>query len=319
LKIRSFLGRLFANWPAKILSITIAVLLFVFNRMNNLTENSLEVPLTVILPKGYAIAAPYQEKVRFTIKGDDQESISQIAPDNFWAYIDLSEYSKEGDIKVPVRYTRKGPALSSNVFVDKVEPAYIQVGLEREMIRAVSVKPDLKGKLKDGYSLEKYALIPAVIQVKGPRSRVESLDRVITEGIDLTNRSSDFTLKVNILLLDPFLSFAEEKNIEFQAEIREIVEIKQFIQLPIKTLNINPALAWENDDLNGQITLRGPKIFMDALKTEDIELTVDCGGLRDAGEYRLRVSPSVPPGLEIRNFEPEQAQIILKKAEKKKE
>jgi len=311
LKIRSLLGSVVNNWPAKILAFTVAVLLFVFNRMNNLRERDVEVFLDVILPKGYAIAAPYQEKVSVTVKGDDEDSIAEITPDDFWAFVDLSDYSREDEITLPVRYTRRGPALSATVFVDRVEPTEVQISLERELTRTIPVKPVFKGVPQNGYTLNRYTMNPATVRLKGPRSRIEALKGILTEEIDLAGRRSDFTLKVKVMKQDPFISISTEKVVEFQGVIREIIMNREYVGVPITAINLPPYLTWDSEDLVSSISLEGPKLFLEALKIDDIRMDIDLERVRTPGGYTFEIMPAVPPGLVIRDFSPNKIKIVV--------
>ena len=311
MKIRSLLGSVVSNWPAKILAFTVAVLLFVFNRTNNLRERDVEVLLDIILPKGYAVAAPYQEKVSVTVKGDDEESIAKIAPDDFWAFVDLSEYAREDEITLPVRYTRRGPALSATVFVDRVEPTEVQISLERELTRTIPVKPLFKGVPQNGYTLNRYTMNPATVRLKGPRSRIEALKGIMTEEIDLAGRRNDFTLKVKVVKQDPFISIASQQVLEFQGVIREIIMNREYVGVPITAINLPAHLTWDSEDLVSSISLEGPKLFLEALQIDDIRMDIDLERARTPGEYTFEIMPAVPPGLIIRDFSPNRIRIFV--------
>jgi YbbR domain-containing protein len=122
LKIKLLFERLVSHWPAKVLSLTAAVLLFVFNRASNLVEQDFELPLEVVVPEMLAVAAPFQQRVSITVRSEDEEAISDISSGDFRAYVDLTDFRSEGAYRVPVRYTRTGFALNSAAFVDRVEP-----------------------------------------------------------------------------------------------------------------------------------------------------------------------------------------------------
>ncbi len=279
--------------------------------MNNLKERDVEVLLDVILPKGYAIAAPYQEKVSVKIKGDDEESISKITAEDFWAFVDLSEYAREDEITLPVRYTRKGPALSSSVFVDSVQPTEVQISLERELTRTIPIRPVFKGMPQQGYTLNRYSMNPATVNLKGPRSRIEALKGILTEEIDLSGRRSDFSLKVKVVKQDPFIEISSQEIVEFQGIIKEIIMQREYVGVPITAVNLPSYLTWDSQDLVSSISLEGPKLFLEALQIEDIRMNIDLERVRSPGEYTFDVIPAVPPGLVIRGYSPERIKIIV--------
>ena len=311
MRIKSIASGLIANWPSKILALTAAVLMFVFNRMNNLRERELEVPLEVILPRGFVVAAPYPEMVIIAIRGDDEGDILSVAAEEFWVFVDLSDLTTEGEYQLPVRYTRRGSAIDSTVFVARVEPTEISVTVEDELTKILPVKPVLKGSPKYGYILSRFVVTPNVVNLRGPRTRIESVTQVTTDQIDLTGRESDFAQRINLVLHEPFVTIESESSVEFQAIVEKVVTIKEFTDLRIEGLNLDESLKWDEAKDSGAITVQGSLIQLEAVSQNDIRLAVDFGEINEPGQYSLAVATVVPAGLSVRRFEPSEIQVEL--------
>ncbi len=63
---RDFLGRVLADWPAKVLSLCAALLLFFFYQLNRLENRPLSVPLEVKVGADFVPASQYPRSVRVT-------------------------------------------------------------------------------------------------------------------------------------------------------------------------------------------------------------------------------------------------------------
>ncbi len=311
MKIKELVDRLLANWPPKVLSIAAAILLLVFNRMNNLQEINVEVPLEVILPEGFAISTPYQDKVSITVKGQDAEVISRIRPADYRVFTDLSEISQEGEALSSVRYTRRGPALSSDVFIKQVEPTEVSIMLEKEIRKVLSVQPKLRGTPAPGYTLAGYEIYPAMIELKGPRSKIEAISRLSTGEIEISGKSNNFTVRIKLQQLDPLIHVLGDTSVEFNGNIEEIIVTRMFTDIPIKGLNMNPSLEWLEDTSPGRITLQGPQLLMEGLDTGDILMAADLTGINMPGEYVVPVNTTVPSRMEIREYGPKAITITL--------
>lgn len=306
MKIRDLLERIMVNWPPKVLSVAAAILLLVFNRMNNLQERALEIPLEVILPDGFAIAAPFQEEISISIKGENEQSLEGIRSEDFRVYADLSEIAAEGEFDVPVRYTRKGSALTVDAYVDRVEPVSVKFVLEREVTKELSVQPTLRGSPAEGYTLAEYTLTPGTVRISGPKSRADAIDKIVTKEIDLSGKTSDFAVKTTLDFDEPRVAVEGSQSIEFRASIKEIVVTRLFADVPITASNLADALQWEGEEALGSMTLMGPQLLMDDLREEDILLSISFAGIERPGDYRLTVRPAAPPRLSIRSFQPEE-------------
>ena len=68
--IRKTIDALLADWPAKILSLAAAVLLFFFQSVNRLEERPLSVPLTIIANDDFVPASAYPRTVRLVPRGE---------------------------------------------------------------------------------------------------------------------------------------------------------------------------------------------------------------------------------------------------------
>ena len=110
---------------------------------------------------------------------------------------------------------------------------------------------------------------------------------------------------------DPFLTVTSSREIEFQGNIEEIILREEFKEIPVEVVNLDESLYWVNTQLSFDLVLEGPKIFMEVLDIEDLKMIVDMSDAMVPGEHIMNVVPTVPPGIIIRDFEPDQVTVIL--------
>jgi hypothetical protein len=78
---RKLLIKVVENWPVKVLSIALAIILFVFHRMSVLEDRFFSVPLKVETAGTLIPASPYPRMVRVSLRGD-ANSIYPILEDD---------------------------------------------------------------------------------------------------------------------------------------------------------------------------------------------------------------------------------------------
>ncbi len=100
-----FLNWLVFDWPVKIISLLVAVLLFFFVQLISVEHRSFQVPLTVVGNDSLVIDTAYPEMVDVEITGD-QADVFSVYPEDISAFIDISGITEEGTVTVPVRITR---------------------------------------------------------------------------------------------------------------------------------------------------------------------------------------------------------------------
>jgi YbbR domain-containing protein len=122
------IDRLAANWPAKVISVALALILVVFYRMNTSSTRSFSVPLQLIEPNSLKVInySPKNIKVDFW---SEEYIINSIADSDIEAYIDLSNYQFAGRYNVPVKTLKKGTARDVEPLEIKVNPLEVVVEL----------------------------------------------------------------------------------------------------------------------------------------------------------------------------------------------
>jgi len=78
----------------------------------------------------------------------------------------------------------------------RVDPATIRLTIEPSVRRSVPVKPELTGRVAQGYEVYQIDIQPPLVEIEGPKSQVNAIDAVRTESIDLDGKVSDFTTHV---------------------------------------------------------------------------------------------------------------------------
>ena len=229
MKVSSVLTRLFSNWPARIISLTVAIILYLFYRVNTLDERFFSVKLVLKLPQGYTVAAAYPISARITLRGDE-ETIYSIFEEDIVAFVDLEKHHSEGIYKAPVKIEKRGTALNSESLEIKVEPTEIAFSLEKEGKKSLNVVPRFKGQPALGFELIEYSLEPSSIEVKGPLSQVENIANIATEEIDLTGKSEDFTHRTRLIIIDLLITTVGDPFVEFYGVIERKVGSEKLLR-----------------------------------------------------------------------------------------
>ena len=319
LKIRSLFSRFIAHWPAKILALTVALIFFVINRIGNLEERGIEVPMEVLVPAGFVISAPYQEKISFIVKGDRGDAVSEITAEDYHAYVDLSQITRAGQYTMPVQYTRRGTALNSSVFIDSIEPAQASIAIEEKLSKEVTIRADMKGAPRIGYVMTRYGISPERVSISGPSSRIEGIDEITTGPIILSGKSESFTTNVTLLVPDPFIKIDNAEFVEFQSVIREERVQREFADVPVIAINLGSAFVLENEEWLGTMTVEGPRIYLDDVDSLLLQMSVDLSGIGGAGVFQMPVSVSTPPRLAIIDYLPREISVLVRRAPREEE
>ncbi|MDA8424728.1 MAG: CdaR family protein [Treponema sp.] len=307
---KGFWARMTANWPAKVLSLAAALLLFFFYRLNRLEDRYISAPLSVIMNDEFVPSSQIPRTVRITLRGDSN-SLFKIQDDDLRASLDLSQFHGEGVFRAPVHIEQRDTALGVDPLMIQVEPAEVAVNLERKLTRTVPVTPTFRGFLDPGYELVSFDITPPEVEITGPASAVNRSSDVSTDFIELTGRNSDFDVAVRLVKKDSLISLTGPDTVDFRAVVQKSLAVRTFEGLDIVPTGLADSLSVVSVMPKGIVTVRSSTSDISGFQPAPGVLSLDCSSVRGPGTYTLTVVASVPDGYTLERYEPKTVTVVV--------
>ncbi|HEX6719049.1 MAG TPA: CdaR family protein [Pyrinomonadaceae bacterium] len=273
-RAEKLLRRIFVeDWSLKLLSLAIAIVLWLLvTGQNQPVTAHVNVQLNFIRPQSLEISNDPPRTVDVMLTGS-RNKLDDLTSLDLVATVDISD-QRAGE-RVLRLADKAQITLPQGIKVDGFQPSAIPIRLEEILERQVSVDPKLEGKPADGY--EVYALNPNKnsVTVRGPASRVNTLQKIPTESIYVTGRNETFTgSNVALDVPDPKIDLLDPMvNVEVEIGERRIE--KTFSGVPVSNAQggkVQPATT--------SVTLLGIASFLDSLKPEEIKIVLDGSDLK---------------------------------------
>ena len=312
MKLDRFFKLMFADWPAKVLSLAVALLLTLFFNLTRLEQRTINIPLTVSLNDEMAPSSQYPRMVRVILRGE-RDVIYSIREDEVSASLDLAEYKNEGVFKAPIRLEKRGNALTADPLEIHPEPSEIAIGLERRMTKKVPVTPSFKGFLESGFELTTFDLVPTEVTISGPAGLVARTTEVSTDTIELSGKKSDFTANVRLLKKESLLSLDGKESVVFSAKVRKSLDIKNFVNIKIYPQGLSASLEITDILPTGNVRMHIPEEAMGNFDQNAL-LSIDLSTIVKPGTYMVDVAVLAPEGAVVETFEPQTLTISLRSA-----
>lgn len=251
------------NLPAKILALLGAIVLwfFVMNDENPSVNSTFTVPIyTINEPEGYTVRLSTRD-VTLKVKAP-RASFTATKTDDFKAYVDLTD-AVEGTNKLRVR-----TVVPQGFEVVDVSDETIDVVMESLVERDLSVDIHVTGNTGAHSVLEKIVPEKSHINISGPRSNVERVNRVVGY-LNLANNTADFGVKVKLTPVDVDGNIVDSVTLSSQ-EISVTAKILSGVDK--KMVPIKPAYSGipEQGFEVGEATAQPDKVEITA-KTEVLE------------------------------------------------
>jgi YbbR domain-containing protein len=311
LNVRKIILSLADNWPAKVLSVALALILFVFHEMSTLTTRTIIVPMTVETNSALAPGSAYPRNVRVRLRGES-EGVKAISDSDVEAYLDFSSRESEGQYRAPVQIRRKGTALVPEPLEITVNPLEISVTLDKRINKTLPLAASIQGNPADGFELVSYSVSPDEIAVSGPLRIMEAINDIKTDPIDLEGRTNDFSVMVNIANPNPLLlSIRGDAYAEFRCVIRPSVPVRNIDNIAINVTGLDSRLECDPGGRTGNVRLEAVQSLLDNFTVEPGFLSVDCSGITEPGTYTLPVNVDLPDGFILIKYEPEEVGVTI--------
>ncbi len=309
LEFNTLVKKIFYNWHVKILSVSAAVLLFAFNRMVNLDENRLTVPLDIRLGEGMSISSPLpRDTVNVTIRGDKELQIGNIGENDIEVFADLSQLMVEDTFTIKLQYLKKGIAATLDPVSVFIDPQEMRISLEKTKQRSVPIEASIKAGPPDDYDYT-YTITPSHTVITGPRSRVDLIEFVKTEGIDLSGKTENFSLPVKLVQPDSLVFVKDAGLAEFYCIINQVI-VEKTLDARIRLVNLHPRLNILSAlPSGGSLVLKISPQDLDSMDKDNVFLVLDCSNIKASGKYTIATKPVVPEGIVVVRYSPEEITI----------
>ncbi|MFP4644282.1 MAG: YbbR-like domain-containing protein [Spirochaetales bacterium] len=314
MEISRFLGKNAGNWSIKILALGAAVLLFFYNQIIGLEEETYSVPLQVEAADGLSPASDLPDSVRVTVRGSE-ESISAVSASMLSARVDATRYTEPGRYTVPVDASIQENEVDSLAVDLQVEPAAYTIELDRTARTTVEVNPAIRGFPARGFELARSFVSPQRVEIEGPERHVSSRSTIGTEEIDISARTEPFTTEVALRPPNDFISVRGGSEVDFRGVIREIMVETWFSDVEISVVDVPDEYEAVGTPGAGSVQLRGPLLRLESLGTDELSLEADASEVSEAGEQELVLEAVAPEDVEVLDFEPRRSAVVFENVE----
>jgi YbbR domain-containing protein len=205
------------NKTIKIISLILAIILWVFVKSKSGGEVGLVVPLEFYrVPTNLIVTNVTDEAINVRIIGSVIQ-LQRLPTREMRARIDLSRArpgTNSFDI-LPDNFN-----ISKALDITQISPSSVKVELDHVIEKMVHVKPVVQGKPASGYRVSKTTVDPPYINLQGARSQLIGLKEVVTEAVDISDLKETVEVEVPLRIADLRL----KKAVKRTAKVTIVVE-----------------------------------------------------------------------------------------------
>lgn len=290
----SIRAALITDWPLKLTSVALSVLLWLFASSEQPASALLRVELRVQPPPGRAVMRPL-EPLRATAVGTRRELLRLSRDNLFFTRIlpdTLTADSTRLDID-PSDIVLPGDA---NVRIQDVEPKQVTVELNPVTQRIVPVRPLVRIQSDSGFELVGgVAVVPGQVRIAGPRDRVAAVDSVQTIPLEVTSADGPTEERVMVDTTELGTVRVFPTRVTLSLNVQAIGE-RTIWPVPIQLPAALAALLRPDRD-TVSVRVRGPRNRLGTLTPESVTVTLDPAAMVRTPPSRAALRVLLPSGL----------------------
>jgi YbbR domain-containing protein len=206
------------NTTIKVISLILAIILWVFVKSKSGGEVGLVVPLEFYrVPSRLIVTTLSDEAINVRITGSVIQ-LQRLPSREMRARIDLSRArpgTNSFDI-LPDNFN-----ISKSLDITQISPSSVKVELDHVLEKMVYVKPVVQGKPARGYRVSKITVDPPSITLQGARSQLAGLKEVLTEEVDISDIKETVEVEVPLRIADLRLKKAVKRTATITIVVKE--------------------------------------------------------------------------------------------------
>jgi len=294
-KLKTF--RFGPNTGFQIISLVLAVILWLYAVGEQSVEVTLRVPLQVYPPDGGRMAVLSSSQQDVTLRlSVSRNLLSVITQQSIKAVHRIKGVDKAGEYNFRIE-PRDIAIPPGNARILGIYPEAVTVTLDEVIVQKFPIQVDLAGDPAQGYAVDKEGvrLEPEAVLIEGPKGKLEKLKMILTEIVNVVGRTQSFRKKVRLILGADLKSIPKEVIIDVLIPIRKQYGVNVFREIPVKILGTPMKVATfaSLEPEKVDVTLRGPGSVLEQLSPEEIIAFIDVTGL-EKGEYDIPLKFKLP-------------------------
>ena len=199
------------NTTLKVISLILAIILWVFVKSKSGGEVGLVVPLEFYrVPSNLIVTNVTDEAINVRITGSVIQ-LQRLPTREIRARIDLSRArpgTNSFDI-LPDNFN-----ISKDLDITQISPSSVKIELDHVIEKMVHVKPVVQGKPARGYRVSKITVEPPFINLQGAEGQLTKLKEIMTEEVNVSDLKETVEVEVPLRIADLRLKKAVKRTVK---------------------------------------------------------------------------------------------------------
>jgi YbbR domain-containing protein len=306
---RKLVRRFTYNWHIKIVSVGVAVLLWIYVGGLKEKDRFITVPFEIrnVTP-GYTVSSDTPSYIKIVLRGTE-DNLALVKESEIKAYVEM-EKGRRGRNRGAVRVERQG--IPPGVTIKDISPRSVDLTVENLVTRSVEVSPILVGKPREGYFLSDVYVSPSKVVIRGPSTLVKKVDILHTESIAIDGLTNSVVKNARVRVEDGKISLTDSPQVTVSIMIEEEQVIRRFEGLPVEIQSLRSGLRALAVPAAAAVVVKVPRRLEESLSAGDLHVYINCVSVDKQGTLELPLLFKADlEGVSVVRLEPQHVNLIV--------
>jgi YbbR domain-containing protein len=293
-------------WSLRILSILVAIILWVYVIISEPIEVDRKVNIEFINPPGMALSQTINKELVLKLHGA-RAFLNHAFVNSQKIYIDLNQYPYRGQKNFNVEFSAKDFALPLGVNLIEVRPQSIAVSFQKISTKKVPVRLNLVGRLGIDFRLIGQEIEPSEVMIEGPEDIIKEVGEVSTLAVELSQIKNSESIKVYLHEVDDRVIIKDHDFINVNFKLKPTRANTTLKNLKIKFLSENG--QYVSDTKTVAVSVLVPESNRLRILEKDVQIVAEIPARLNRSE-KIKLKAILPNDVVLVKIHPEM--IIVK-------
>ncbi|BCS31475.1 hypothetical protein TBR22_A06760 [Luteitalea sp. TBR-22] len=297
-----------ANLPLKVVSLAVAVVLWLAVAGQSVVERNIRVPLEYQnVPPGLEIVGDPPGAVDVRLRGSSG-NLARVVQGDVVAALDLVGARpgtrifnlQASEVRVPF-----------GVEAVQVAPPTVSLEFERAGQKVVPVSPVVEGDPEPGFVVGRITTSPSTVQVLGPLRTLEALSAATTEPVNVDGARRVVQDRVTVGVEDAAVRLREPVVAIVTVEIVPAPAQQTLVGVAVRASSVGNGLSARITPGTVSVVVRGTRERIAGIGAGDLQADVDLAGL-SRGRHVVPVRVPSREGVAVEKVEPATVTVVIR-------
>lgn len=309
MNLKQSIDKILHQWPAKVICLIIAIFIYIFHQVSLIDKKTFVVPLS-IQENGLVMHISQVPNSVAVVVRTSSDNMKLISLNDINASINLDTIVEKGVYELPVNIIISDSIKALDPLEIRLKDDKISLEVDKKVFKYVPVQPTIVGEVSHGYYVDTVTVNPSTVKIYGPEFMVNSIDKVFTNRINVSNAEVSFSNETDIQNLNKVVSIEKEEQYSVDISVIPILIEKEF-DVPVEIVNVRSNLNIETNISSVKIKLAGPMNSLENYNVPRRSTQAYAGDIFEPGTYELPLRFYFPTNMEILEKSDEVITIVV--------